>query len=97
MNKQGYVYILTNKPRGTLYIGVTSNLIKRIYQHKEKLVSGFTQKYELDQLVYFEIVESIESAIVREKQMKAWKRDWKIQLIEENNNEWVDLYKSLLN
>ena len=97
MNKQGYVYILTNKPRGTLYIGVTSDLIKRIYQHKEKLVSGFTQKYELDQLVYFEIVESIESAIVREKQMEAWKRDWKIQLIEENNNEWVDLYKSLLN
>ena len=97
MNKQGYVYILTNKPRGTLYIGVTSNLIKRIYQHKEKLVSGFTQKYELDQLVYFEVVESIESAIVREKQMKAWKRDWKIQLVEENNNEWVDLYKSLLN
>ena len=74
MNKQGYVYILTNKPRGTLYIGITSNLIKRIYQHKEKLVSGFTQKYELDQLVYFEVVESIESAIVREKQMKAWKR-----------------------
>ena len=97
MNKQGYVYILTNKPRGTLYIGVTSDLIKRIYQHKEKLVSGFTQKYELDQLVYFEVVESIESAIVREKQMKAWKRDWKIQLVEENNNEWVDLYKSLLN
>ena len=97
MNKQGYVYILTNKPRGTLYIGVTSDLIKRIYQHKEKLVSRFTQKYELDQLVYFEVVESIESAIVREKQMKAWKRDWKIQLVEENNNEWVDLYKSLLN
>ena len=97
MNKQGYVYILTNKPRGTLYIGVTSDLIKRIYQHKEKLVSGFTQKYELDQLVYFEVVESIESAIVREKQMKAWKRDWKIQLVEEDNNEWVDLYKSLLN
>ena len=96
MNKQGYVYILTNKPRGTLYIGVTSNLIKRIYQHKEKLVSGFTQKYELDQLVYFEVVESIESAIVREKQMKAWKRDWKIQLVEENNNEWVDLYDGLL-
>ena len=96
MNKQGYVYILTNKPRGTLYIGVTSDLIKRIYQHKEKLVSGFTQKYELDQLVYFEVVESIESAIVREKQMKAWKRDWKIQLVEENNNEWVDLYDGLL-
>jgi putative endonuclease len=94
--KQGYVYILTNKPNGTLYIGVTSDLIKRIYEHKEKLADGFTKQYGLDLLVYYEIHDSIEAAILREKQMKEWKREWKIKRIEEHNPTWRDLYPELL-
>ena len=96
MNKQGYVYILSSAQRGTLYIGVTSNLITRVWQHKQKLVEGFTKTYSVDRLVYYEISDSIESAIVREKQLKAWKRVWKIELIEESNREWKDLYDGLL-
>ena len=82
--------------RGTLYIGVTSNLITRVWQHKQKLVEGFTKKYSVDRLVYYEISDSIESAIIREKQLKAWKRVWKIELIEESNPERKDLYDELL-
>ena len=96
MNKQGYVYILASAQRGTLYIGVTSNLITRVWQHKQKLVEGFTKKYSVDRLVYYEISDSIESAIIREKQLKAWKRVWKIELIEESNPERKDLYDELL-
>ena len=95
MNKQGYVYILSSAQRGTLYIGVTSNLITRVWQHKQKLIPGFTKKYSVDRLVYYEVSNSIESAIVREKQLKAWKRVWKIELIEESNPEWRDLYDGL--
>jgi len=89
--KQFYVYILASKRNGTLYIGVTSNLVQRIWQHKEGLVEGFTKKYNIKLLVYFEVHETVESAITREKQMKKWERAWKIKLIERNNPEWRDL------
>jgi putative endonuclease len=80
-----YVYILASGRNGTLYVGVTSDLIKRIYEHKSKFAAGFTSKHHVDQLVWFEQVDSIISAIVREKQIKAWKRAWKIDLIEQAN------------
>lgn len=92
----GYVYILSNQPRGTLYIGVTSDIYKRIWEHKNKIVEGFTKKYSLDKLVYYECHEDIEEAIKREKQLKEWKRLWKIQLIEKTNNQWRDLYDELI-
>ncbi|OGW82219.1 MAG: GIY-YIG nuclease [Omnitrophica bacterium RIFCSPLOWO2_12_FULL_44_17] len=90
-----FVYILANKKNGTLYIGVTSELKKRIYEHKEKLVDGFTKKYGVDKLVYYEQTDDIKEAILREKQLKKWRRDWKIQLIEEQNSKWEDLYDGL--
>lgn len=96
MDQQSYVYILTNKPNGTLYIGVTSSLIKRIYEHKNNVCDGFSKKYNTKQLVYFEIHDDIYQAITREKQLKKWQRDWKIKLIEKNNPYWVDLYDDLL-
>ncbi len=91
MSKKGYTYIITNKKKGTLYIGVTSNLIKRIYEHKNELMEGFSNKYKLKLLVYYEISENITLAIQREKQLKAWHRDWKINLIEKDNPNWIDL------
>jgi len=91
MNKRGFTYIITNKPQGTLYIGVTSNLIKRIYEHKHGICEGFSKKYNLDKLVYFETFENIKEAITREKQLKNWHREWKINLIEKDNPEWKDL------
>ncbi len=91
-----YVYILASKRNGTLYIGVTSNLIKRIYEHKNNLIEGFTKKYNIHNLVYYEITEDVNSAITREKQLKIWKRNWKIELIEKNNPEWKDLYFELI-
>ena len=93
---QYYVYILASKKNGTLYIGVTSNLVKRIYEHKNELAEGFTKKYSVHKLVYFEITESVESAIAREKQLKKWNRAWKIRLIEKTNPEWRDLYMELI-
>ncbi|OPY85391.1 MAG: GIY-YIG nuclease superfamily protein [Smithella sp. PtaU1.Bin162] len=93
---QYYVYILASKKKGTLYIGVTSNLVKRIYEHKNDLVDGFTKEYAVHNLVYFETTESVESAIAREKQLKKWNRAWKIRLIEKNNSEWRDLYTELI-
>ncbi len=96
MSKQYYVYILASKRNGTLYVGVTSDLIKRVYEHKNNLVTGFTQKYDVHNLVYYEVTESIESALRREKQLKKWKREWKIRLIEKGNPEWKDLYQELL-
>lgn len=92
----GYVYILASKKHGTLYIGVTSDLQKRIWQHKEKALVGFTQKYGVDKLVYYEIFDDMANAIMREKQMKKWNRDWKIKRIEETNPDWDDLYESIL-
>ncbi len=90
-----YVYILTNKINTVLYIGVTNNLIKRIYQHKTKVVNGFTEKYNVNKLVYYEIYNDINVAIEREKQLKTWNRNWKKRLIEKENKDWNDLYNSL--
>lgn len=90
-----YVYILANKRNGTLYIGVTNDLKRRIYEHKEKLIDGFTKTYDVNILVWYESTELIESALTKEKQLKKWNRKWKIKIIEENNPEWIDLYRSL--
>jgi len=94
--KKYYVYILFSDKNGTLYIGVTCNLIKRVYEHKKKFVKGFTEKYKVDKLGYFEQYNNIEEAIKREKQLKNWKREWKISLIEQNNSNWEDLYNSII-
>jgi putative endonuclease len=94
--KQYYVYILASKKNGTLYIGVTSDLAKRIYEHKQKLIDGFTKEYNVCALVYYEHHNEIEEAILREKQMKKWNRKWKIRLIEEKNPEWKDLYNEIV-
>ena len=96
MTKYYYVYILASKRNGTLYTGVTSDLIKRIHEHKNDLVPGFTQKYSVHTLVYFESTEDSCSAITREKQIKKWRRAWKLELIEAGNPEWKDLYFDLL-
>jgi putative endonuclease len=88
---QYYVYILTNKNNKVLYIGVTNDLERRIYEHKNKLVEGFTKKYNLNKLIYYEMTEDISSAIEREKQLKNWHRDWKINLIKSFNPMWKDL------
>jgi putative endonuclease len=89
------VYILASQPKGTLYTGVTPNLTARIWQHKNNLVEGFTQKYHVHRLVYFEEHSTPNDAILREKQIKKWNRDWKIRLIEEKNPEWRDLWKEI--
>jgi len=94
-SKKPAVYILSNRKNGTLYIGVTSDLIKRIYEHKSHAVEGFTKRYGVDKLVYYELHNSIEEAILREKQLKKWRRAWKIELIESFNPEWKDLYTTL--
>ena len=87
-----YVYILSSKRNGTLYIGVTNDVIERVKQHKEKKVSGFTKKYDVNRLVYYEEFQYVYDAIAREKQLKHWNRSWKIQLIESQNPEWTDLF-----
>ncbi|HAM39351.1 MAG: GIY-YIG nuclease [Elusimicrobia bacterium RIFOXYC2_FULL_34_12] len=94
--KNFFVYILSSKRNGTLYTGVTSNLVKRIYEHKSNLIDGFTKKYNVHDLVWYEMHETAESAIVREKQIKKWKRKWKIGLIEKDNYEWKDLYETII-
>jgi putative endonuclease len=91
MNKRGYVYILASNQNGTLYIGVTSDLVKRIDQHKQKTIEGFTKDYNVTRLVWYLVCDDIESAILREKQMKKWNRLWKLRVIEELNPEWNDL------
>jgi putative endonuclease len=93
---QAYVYILTNKKHGTLYTGVTNNLIRRIYEHKQKEGAQFTTRYQINKLVYYDIFADICSAIQREKQIKHWKRQWKINLIENQNPDWIDLYTSII-
>jgi putative endonuclease len=95
MEKQPCVYIVANKRNGTLYIGVTSNLPKRIWEHKNKVVKGFAQKYDLSSLVWYELHETMDSAIQREKAMKFWKRVWKLRTIEKMNPDWRDLYEEL--
>jgi putative endonuclease len=93
--KNFYVYILSSKRNGTLYTGTASNLLKRVYEHKHGLVEGFTKKYNVHNLVWYELHESAESAIMREKQIKKWKRDWKLKLIEKENPGWIDLYEKI--
>jgi putative endonuclease len=95
MNKQPCVYILASKRNGTLYVGVTSDLLKRVWEHKNDLVAGFTKRYKVHTLVYFELHDSMESAILREKQIKEWRRAWKLQLIEQGNATWRDLWDEL--
>ena len=95
MEKQFYVYILANKRNGTLYLGVTSDLVKRVWQHKNGWVQGFTKKYGVKKLIYYEIYETAENAITREKQLKKWRRAWKLELIEEQNSQWRDLYDDI--
>ncbi len=93
--KQSFVYILASKRNGTLYIGVTNSLVKRVYEHKNNLIEGFTKKYNVRDLVYYERYNDINSAITREKQIKKWERRWKLELIEKFNPEWEDLYSKL--
>ena len=90
-----FVYILASKKNGTLYVGVTNNLVRRVWEHKESLVDGFTKKHEIKLLVYFEQFDQIDAAINREKQVKSWKRLWRIRLIEKNNPMWNDLYDDI--
>ena len=89
------VYILASKPKGTLYIGVTSDLVQRVWQHKNDFVEGFTKRYRVHTLVWYEVHGSMESAITREKALKKWRRAWKIELIEEVNPVWLDLYDEI--
>lgn len=96
MEKQPAIYILASGYNGTLYIGVTSNLIQRIWQHKNDLVEGFTEKYGVHSLVYYELHEQMLTAIEREKQLKKWNRQWKIDLIEKTNPTWKDLWEGLV-
>ncbi|HUU63952.1 MAG TPA: GIY-YIG nuclease family protein [Dehalococcoidia bacterium] len=95
MNAQYFVYIMTNKWNTVLYTGVTNNLIRRVYEHKEKMIGGFTKRYNVTKLVYYEVFEDIENAILREKQIKDVSRHKKMELINSMNNEWQELYEEL--
>ena len=95
MGRQFYVYILASRKHGTLYIGITNDLVRRVHEHKLKLVHGSSAKYGIDKLVYFETFDDPTSAIMREKQLKQWHRGWKIDLIESKNPGWVDLSLTL--
>jgi putative endonuclease len=92
-----YVYLLASKKHGTLYLGVTKDLVRRAYEHRTKAVGGFTARHGVDKLVWFEIYEDATTAIAREKELKKWRRDWKTRLVEETNPEWVDLYPGISN
>ncbi|MEN6638795.1 MAG: GIY-YIG nuclease family protein [Smithella sp.] len=94
--KQPAVYILSSKKNGTLYIGVSSNLAKRIWEHKNDLVEGFTKKYGVHNLAWYELHDNMDAAIERERNMKEWQREWKIKLIEKDNPHWNDLYDTIL-
>ncbi len=96
MTKQPAVYILASRRNGTLYTGVTSDLVRRVYEHKNDVVEGFTKKYRVHHLVYFELHEEMIPAITREKQIKKWNRKWKLSLIEKDNPQWRDLFGDLL-
>ncbi len=95
MTKQFYVYIMADGRNGTLYVGVTSDLVKRTYQHKTKSIEGYTEKYGISMLVYYEVHQTAPTAISREKQLKRWNRQWKIKLIEKMNPYWNDLYEKI--
>ena len=92
-----YVYLLASKKHGTLYLGVTNDIVRRGYEHRIKAVQGFTKRYAVDKLVWFEIYDDAPAAIAREKELKKWRREWKIRLIEEQNPGWVDLYPGIAN
>jgi putative endonuclease len=94
--KQYYIYILTNQYHAVFYVGVTNNLIRRVYEHKNKLVKGFTAKYNINKLVYYEVFSDVRDAIYREKQIKSWSRKKKIEMIEKFNPEWKDLYEEII-
>ena len=94
--KNYYVYILANQKYGTLYVGVTNDLIRRVREHKNNMIEGFTKQYSIHFLVYYEQTHEVESAIAREKQLKRWRRQWKIKLIEKDNDKWEDLYFTLV-
>jgi putative endonuclease len=94
--KAGFVYIMANRKNGTIYIGLTSDLVGRVYQHREGLVPGFTKRYGCKLLVWYEAHDDLQDARVREMQLKEWKRSWKIRLIEEKNLEWDDLYPTVI-
>ncbi|NAZ30413.1 MAG: GIY-YIG nuclease family protein [Caldimicrobium sp.] len=94
--KQYYIYILTNQYNTVFYVGVTNNLIRRVYEHKNKLVKGFTSKYNINKLVYYEVFSDVRDAIYREKQIKSWNRKKKIEMIEKFNPEWKDLYEEII-
>lgn len=96
MDKIPCLYILASRRNGTLYVGVTSDLVKRIWEHKNNVVEGFTKRYSVHVLVWYEVHRTIESAITREKSIKEWKRKWKLELIEKTNPEWKDLYSELI-
>ena len=91
-----FVYILASQRHGTLYVGVTNNLVRRIYEHREKLIEGFTSQYNVTRLVWFDQTDSVEEAIAHEKRLKRWRREWKIELIEKTNPAWDDLYNGML-
>ena len=91
-----FAYLLASRPCGTFYIGSTFDLARRVFEHKSRAVPGFTARYGINRLVWYEVHETLESALVREKQIKKWKRDWKINLIERDNPHWIDLYPSLV-
>ena len=91
-----FVYILASQRHGTMYVGVTNNLVRRIHEHREKLIEGFTSQYNVTRLVWFDQTDSVEEAITHEKKLKRWRREWKIALIEKNNPAWDDLYDSIL-
>jgi putative endonuclease len=93
--KNYYVYILASQKYGTLYTGVTNHLVRRVFEHKNGLIDGFTKKYNVNKLVYFEMHGDIREAMLREKIIKKWRRDWKINLIERNNPDWLDLYSEI--
>jgi putative endonuclease len=95
-NKQYYIYIPTNKSNKVLYVGVTNNLTRRMYEHKSKLIEGFCKKYNISKLVYYEVTNDVESALRREKQLKNWRRDWKIDQITQFNPQWKDLSEEFL-
>jgi putative endonuclease len=95
LSRSYFVYLLASRRNGTLYVGVTSDLTKRVWEHKHGLAEGFTKKYGVKSLVWFEQTDSIESAIVREKQIKKWRREWKVELIEKNNPQWKDLFEEI--
>lgn len=93
--RQYYVYILASKKNGTLYTGVTNDLVRRVYEHKNGCAEGFTKKHTIHILVYYEVCEDIREAIISEKRIKKWNRQWKVEMIEKTNSEWIDLYDTI--